>query len=280
MVNIVSYNCNSIRNNVDVVKSLFTDSDIVMLQELMLEKRDIGFLNDISKDFKHIAFVKDREMEGICEGRPSRGVAIFWRNDLSVMVSPIYVNDFIIGIVFKSTSFKILILNVYMPCDLQTFESLENYRESLVMLEMIIKEQNINHVIIGGDLNADPKKGRFFRLLKEFTESMSLHILINAFPLDSFTYLNPAKNTTSWLDHIICSSELVNKISNVKVNYDTAIYDHFPITFVLNIPVNYMCYNNNDRVGCEYVKWDKMTATDKEEIKNFIDSEMINRNLF
>ena len=77
MVNIVSYNCNSVRNNADIVKSLFIDSDIVMLQELMLEKRDLCILNDFSKDFKHIAFVKDREMDGICEGRPSRGVAFF-----------------------------------------------------------------------------------------------------------------------------------------------------------------------------------------------------------
>ena len=76
-MNVVSYNCNSIRNNAEIVKSLFNDSDIVMLQELMLEKRDLEVLNDFNKDFKHIAFVKDREMEGICEGRPSRGVAIF-----------------------------------------------------------------------------------------------------------------------------------------------------------------------------------------------------------
>ena len=94
MVNIVSYNCNSIRNNADIVKSLFTDSDVVMLQELMLEKRDLCVLNDFNKDFKHIAFVKDRETDGICEGRPSRGVAIFWRTNLSKMISPVFINDF------------------------------------------------------------------------------------------------------------------------------------------------------------------------------------------
>ena len=193
MLNIVSYNCNSVRNNVDIVKSLFSESDIVMLQELMLEKRDVGVLNDFNKDFKHIAFVKDREMEGICEGRPARGVAIFWRNHLSTMISPVFVNDFIIGIVFRSNDFNVLILNVYMPCDLQTLDSFENYRESLAMLEIVIKEQNVNHIIIGGDLNADPKKGRFWKLLNEFTKSSSLHILNNIFPLDTFTYLCPTK---------------------------------------------------------------------------------------
>ena len=279
MIDVVSYNCNSIRNNIDIVKSFFVENDIVMLQELMLEKRDLDILNDFNKDFRHVAFVKDREMDDICEGRPSRGVAIFWRNNLSVMISPVFVNDFIIGIIFKSKCFNVLILNVYMPCNLQNIESLENYRESLAMLEIVIKEQNVNHVIIGGDMNADPKKGKFWTLLREFTESLSLHILDNAFPKDTFTYLCPAKNTTSWLDHIICSTELINKISYAKVDYDLALYDHFPISFALNIPTHYMYANDSDRVKCDYIKWDKMTAKDREMIRNFIDNEIAKRKL-
>ena len=77
MIRVTSYNCNSVRNNADIVKSLLSNYDIVVLQELMLEKRDIDILNDFNNDFRHIAFVRDRESEGITEGRPSRGVAIF-----------------------------------------------------------------------------------------------------------------------------------------------------------------------------------------------------------
>ena len=86
---IVSYNCNSIRNNAEVAKSLFFSADILLFQELMLEKRDLNILNDFNEDFKHIAYVNDREGNGICEGRPSRGVAIFWRKDLSASISPV-----------------------------------------------------------------------------------------------------------------------------------------------------------------------------------------------
>ena len=35
---IVSYNCNSVRNNVEIVKSLLVYTDILLLQELVLEK--------------------------------------------------------------------------------------------------------------------------------------------------------------------------------------------------------------------------------------------------
>ena len=83
MAKIISYNCNSIRCNSEIVKSLLVDADILFLQELMLERRDLGFLNDFNDNFRHVAYVKDRESGGICEGRPSKGVAIFWRTSLS-----------------------------------------------------------------------------------------------------------------------------------------------------------------------------------------------------
>ena len=64
----VTYNCNSIRNNSEVVKHLLSSYDIVFLQEIMLNKSDLPLLNDFHIDFEHVAFVKDRESEGICEG--------------------------------------------------------------------------------------------------------------------------------------------------------------------------------------------------------------------
>ena len=148
-----------------------------------------------------------------------------------------------------------LILNVYLPCDLQTLEALEEYRQSLAMLEIIIAEQNVNNVIIGGggDFSADPLKGRFWKLPREFCDSMSLHILQDFLPSDAFTYLCPTRNTTSWLDHFICSNKFKDNVMNVSVNYETALYDHFPVTVVLNIPIHLEHFKDNDKVICNYV---------------------------
>ena len=77
MLRCVTYNCNSIRNNSEVVKYLLSSFAIVFLQEIMLNKADLPILNEYHNDFEHVAFVKDRESDGICEGRPSKGVAIF-----------------------------------------------------------------------------------------------------------------------------------------------------------------------------------------------------------
>ena len=78
MIKCTSYNCNSIRNNVENVKMLHSISDVVFLQEIMLCKSDLSFLDCLDDNFEKVAFVNDREQEGIVEGgRPVRGVAIF-----------------------------------------------------------------------------------------------------------------------------------------------------------------------------------------------------------
>ena len=69
----VSYNCNSIRNNKEIVQNILNNSDILFLQELMLHKTDLGILNEFHKDFDNVAYVNDMDNEGIKEGRPSAG---------------------------------------------------------------------------------------------------------------------------------------------------------------------------------------------------------------
>ena len=279
MARIASYNCNSIRNNSEVVKSLLLDADILFLQELMLEKRDLGLLNDFSNNFRHVAYVNDRECEGVCEGRPSKGVAIFWRTCLSPFVSPLIINDYLIGLIVQAKDFNILLLNVYLPCDLQTVDALEEYKCSLANLEAVIRENNVNQIIIAGDFNADPRKGRFWKLLVEFTKSLSLQLLTELFPNDTFTYLCPFRYTTSWLDHIVCSREMKDKVSNVFVNHETALYDHFPLFFSLNVILDVSFHNEKEVFLKEFVNWNSMSVSDKLSISSFIDEEIKNRKI-
>ena len=96
-----SYNCNSVRNNAETVKDLLENYDLVFLQELMLCKSDLSLLNNFNKQFQYIAFVQDREAEGINEGRPTKGVAIFYRNTLSRHILPILIDDCIIGVILS-----------------------------------------------------------------------------------------------------------------------------------------------------------------------------------
>ena len=112
----ITYNCNSVRNNAEIVKGLLEDCDILFLEELMLLKPDVPFLFSLSEEFNNVACVCDREGEGIVEGRPSKGVAILYKKCLSSNISHIEIDDSLIGIIVSSNSDEILMLNVQYMC--------------------------------------------------------------------------------------------------------------------------------------------------------------------
>ena len=279
MVKCVSYNCNSIRNNSEIVKTLLDTSDIVFLQEIMLCKSDLTLLDHFNDDFRHFVFVKDREAEGINEGRPSKGVAIFWRKNLSQYISPILIDDSVIGMILTKGNFRVMFINVYMPCDLQTGDALDNYRHALASLQILINEQSVNNVILVGDFNADPRKGRFWKELSNFSKSLSLMFLGDQLPDDVFTYLCPTKNTTSWLDHIFCTTAIAKNISNVYVEYNYALYDHFPLCFDFDFSSDIQYLRNSDIRVDEFVDWRKVNEENKAEIQEEMDKGILGTQL-
>ena len=272
MVHCISYNCNSIRNNSEIVKCLLREADILCLQEIMLTKDDLGVLNQFDPDFEHVAYVNDRENCGINEGRPTAGVAIFWRRQFSHCIKPVIVDASIIGIILDNGSDKVLIMNVYLPCDYRNLESLDKYRNALAQLESVIREQNINNCMVMGDCNADPFKGRFWKDLVEFCSSLSLSVCDSQLPNDSFTYLCPAYNTSSWLDHILCTKEISLNVSNVFINYDISAFDHFPLQFDFKFDFNISDVLNEEEVINSMVNWSDLKNIDIECIKAFIDN--------
>ena len=191
-VTISSYNCNSLRSNIYNVHNILENADIICLQELMLCKSDLHILNELNDNFENISYVLDREAEGIVEGRPTKGVAILWNKSLSSFVSPVMIDDSMIGILLSNNGCRVLLLNVYLPCDYQNNDALENYRFMLAKLDAVIKEQNVNNVIVTGDFNADPTKGRFWQELDSFMKCFSFNVLDEQLPHDTFTYLCPA----------------------------------------------------------------------------------------
>ena len=287
IIRLASYNCNSLRSKFENVRFILSEADILLLQELQLCKSDLPLLNDLNEKFDNIANVTDRESEGITEGRPSRGVAILWKKYLSPFISPLIIDDSVIGIILQNDVSKILVLNVYMPCNMQTLESLENYRSMLGKLEVIVREQSVSNIIVTGDFNADPKKGKFWDELCDFIKSFSFLVLDNEqLPQDTFTYLCPAKSVTSWLDHILCSKQLQDCISNIYVNYNFALYDHFPLYFSLKYKFD--CVQNittTNNLENELVNWSKIKDQDRKAISckldallnnlNFIDEEVL-----
>ena len=71
-----------------------------------------------------------------------------------------------------------------------------------------------------GDYNADPNKGIFWPETREFMHTNQFKIDDLQLPHNSFRYLNAARNTISWLDHIFSSSRAI--VNDVQMLDDLA----------------------------------------------------------
>ena len=99
-INICSYNCNSLRKAIDIVRQLLAENDILFLQETLIFATDIEFMRGIDPDFNSVISSCTRR-EGIDTGRPIGGLIIFWRKHLiNEFIRPVYNQDnFIIRVI-------------------------------------------------------------------------------------------------------------------------------------------------------------------------------------
>ena len=71
---------------------------------------------------------------------------------------------------------------------------------------------------------------------------------------NSFTFLSPANDSTSWLDHIITSrSDLIN---NIDILHHLCIFDHFPLRFDLKFEIPSIEVEMDDDDSGEFFKWE------------------------
>ena len=284
MINVATFNCNSIRNNNETVKSLLAYNDIVVLQELMLCECDVDYLSLLSPNHDWCCGVKDKVIDGITTGRPSKGVAIMWKKCYSSYIKPLSIDNTINAIIIESTIGNILLINVYMPYENNTDDSLDKFRCSLSIVESIMLEHDICNVLLIGDFNADPKKGKFWLELQEsIIYKYDFVPDINFMPVDSFTYLSAAHNTTSWLDHVFINRGLANRMTDLRINYDLALFDHFPLEFslLLNIKRSNNIVSNFDIL--KFVDWNRVNEQDVSLYKSNLDyliNEFVNMNEF
>ena len=150
---------------------------------------------------------------------------------------------------------------------------------------MIIREQNFNNLVLVGDFNADPFKGRFWKELLIFKQALSLIFIDEQLPRDTFSYLCPAKDSTSWLDHIFASEPAAKRLTNVFIDYNSSIYDHFPLCFQYAFHDEQIFMKKPDVQVEKMINWNRVNEKDKSIISCKIDelikqSQFINDELF
>ena len=255
---VCSFNCGSFKRKDEIVKLLMNRNDIILLQETLLIESEVNCLDYLNDNFDY--FASPSIVNSNYVGRPKGGMAIYFKKSISNYVTPHYFHNRILGITLKINNFKLLMLNVYMPCDYRNIESLITYRSCLAEIHEILHSNTVDEILLVGDMNADPYRGRFFHELSNFVNDHELTIADLVLNNDNFTYIGSNQScATSWIDHIIASNS--SSVSNIQIDYDLSIYDHIPISFNFKLPVQipFLPSNKDLELIDEFIRWDKIT---------------------
>ena len=131
---VISYNCQSFRNNVPLVKSLLNRCEILLIQETHLPESGSGVLDDLDDQIVN-AFAPAIRKDDVFVGRSSGGLAIFLNKIQNIVSKPIKFNDRIMGLKLRIDGYICLILNAYSICDYTTIDSLIEYNSIMVQFK-------------------------------------------------------------------------------------------------------------------------------------------------
>ena len=155
-----SYNCrgfNSIKSRYNA--SLLARCNILFLQEHWLADGQLNILasiseNSISENMSYTA-VSGFDCDDVLVGRPFGGCAILWQANLLASVCPIKVDSRrVCAVRVCFDAWNLLLINVYMPYEDGT-ENLDEFVNTLSLIEAIVDNNRDGHVMLGGDFNVD-----------------------------------------------------------------------------------------------------------------------------
>ena len=186
ILKVVSYNCNSIRKKVDIIRRLLNNCDILVCQEIILLEEDSDFVHGISDEYHAHVVPSKPSSSHLNEGRPFGGMVIFYRKLLNIKLNVIANHEHFNVYTINSNFLNFHLVNVYLPCDSRSAESLSSYQSILGELQMSLNALPGGHLLCVGDYNADPNKGRFWPYVNDFLDYNNLVMNDLTLPIDSF----------------------------------------------------------------------------------------------
>lgn len=244
-LNIFSWNCKGVMSTVTYLDSCLKKLkiDICALSEHWLRKCNIHFLKQINSDYKPYAKSVDEylPMHQKCTNY-RKGVALLVSSQIDrYVVREIETDsDRIVGIELNLPNVTpIFFFCVYLPSSSNPFEDFKEHVEILRELTHIYSQ--CGKVMLAGDFNAQINGPRHTSAINERNEC--LQEFVNEFdllslnmqnsclgPIDTFQGYIYGPSTP--IDHILISTELLDKANNIKVLSDCGlnISDHLPIT--------------------------------------------------
>lgn len=232
-VKICSFNCCSLRKNIDLIRNL-TDgyNDVIFLQETFVTEDRLGILDFIDENYECIGVPAKYSEKSLTAnaGRPEGGMAILWKKSSKFTVNKISFMIFSI----RAGNLNVVLVNVYMNSDIWEISTLNKYLHNLSVLEDILSDMDFHSVYFIGDFNADPHSGRAWQNLSSFMLRNSLRCFdVESLSADTFTFVGYGNSQSRWLDHVVGRNHDNINITNMCVLIDVNGSDHLPLKFDL-----------------------------------------------
>ena len=188
---------------------------------------------------EHRVIFKPATKDGL-EGRPKGGmfVAVPLQFKDSVKEVPV-VSTRIQCMIVTVGSCKLLLINCYLPNDPRTDFDETELVVLLNEIETVISENSFDHMVIGGDINADfSRKTKHVEVIKEFVTRNEVAKSWDEYPV-SFTHVMEREGVTytSTIDHFFWNKRFSGTVEDAGViSLPENMSDHSPIFCKLRVP--------------------------------------------
>ena len=139
----------------DALKAIFKDNTILLIQETWLTEDE--FIRRFKNHFPNSECISSNKMDNgeIRAGRPYGGVGICYHNNINCRIEYVStVSKCICAVKIHINNISILLVNVYMPST-DNRDALDEYANILQEISSLCMKNIDQHIIIGGDWNAD-----------------------------------------------------------------------------------------------------------------------------
>ena len=284
LITLNSYNVKEYSDrSYETVKTLFQNSTCLLIQETWLAETE--FIAKFKNDFPKSECISANKMDNVVRkaGRPYGGVGICYHSNIKCQIEKVTtVSKSICALKIFIGDICILLINVYMPCS-DNKDALAEYEGILQEISYLCINNDTQHIIIGGDWNADLNRndGRT-KLFKDFISSENL---FNPLCLElsnvPFTYSGPMIDgrlpNISTIDHFLISPNLAREV----VSYEATdmfnnTSDHIPLTLRLNIDIEY--HKTYERNFKPCVQWHKCYDNNIKFYRDTLDELLLKSN--
>ena len=135
------------------------------------------------------------------------------------------------------------------------------FMEFIGKISDIVEDSLTSNVILLGDFNADIDTLFETELIEKFDSSNLLISDYSIFGRSSgqYTSVSDAHNTTSWLDHIICSHDILNKLVCINILDRLPCSNHLPLCVLFYFDFNCNPIVTFTQIIETHEKWTQVT---------------------